>query len=278
MELARPRWRALLLTLVGGLGTFLVALPVLYAISISFRRQEDIVRRPPVLLPPEFTVISYIEMWRAFPVAEHLRNSLILAGGTTVLTIVVATLAGYGFARFRFRFQDQFMIAILVAQMFPGVATYIPLYQVLRGLGLYNTHLGLIILYVGFVTPFCTWMLYGYFKTIPRELEEAAWIDGCSPLGALLRVVFPLAIPGVAATAVLAMLSAWNEFVFAILFLREQGLWPITVAIANFSGEFYTAWGSMAAAAVVASIPPIVGFALIQRHLIGGLLSGAVRG
>lgn len=278
MALVRSRLPALLLTLVGGIGTFLVALPVLYAISISFRLPADIVRRPAVLLPPNPTFTSYIEMWRAFPVAQHLLNSAILASGTTVLTIVVATLAGYGFARFRFRFQDQFMIAILVAQMFPGVATYIPLYQALRALGLYNTHLGLIILYVGFVTPFCTWMLYGYFKTIPRELEEAAWIDGCSPMGALLRVVFPLAIPGVAATAVLAMLAAWNEFVFAILFLREQKLWPITVAIANFSGEFYTAWGSMAAAAIVASIPPVVGFALIQRHLIGGLLAGAVRG
>jgi multiple sugar transport system permease protein len=278
MALVRARLSSLLLTVVGGIGAFLVVLPVVYAVSISFRQPGDIVRRPAVLLPPDPTVVSYIEMWRAFPVAQHLLNSAILSGGTTVITIIVATLAGYGFARFRFPLQDQLMVLILVAQMFPGVATYIPLYQAMRAVGLYNTHLGLIVLYVGFVTPFCTWMLYGYFKTIPRELEEAAWIDGCSATGALLRVVFPLAIPGVAATAVLAMLSAWNEFVFAILFLRDQSLWPVTVAIANFSGEFYTAWGSMAAAAVVASLPPVIGFALIQRHLIGGLLSGAVRG
>jgi multiple sugar transport system permease protein len=278
MALVRARLSSLLLTVVGGIGAFLVVLPVVYAVSISFRQPGDIVRRPAVLLPPDPTIVSYIEMWRAFPVAQHLLNSAILSGGTTVITIIVATLAGYGFARFRFPLQDQLMVLILVAQMFPGVATYIPLYQAMRAVGLYNTHLGLIVLYVGFVTPFCTWMLYGYFKTIPRELEEAAWIDGCSATGALLRVVFPLAIPGVAATAVLAMLSAWNEFVFAILFLRDQSLWPVTVAIANFSGEFYTAWGSMAAAAVVASLPPVIGFALIQRHLIGGLLSGAVRG
>jgi len=217
-------------------------------------------------------------MWQAFPVARYLKNSVVLTMGTIIVAISVAALAGYGFARFRFRFQDQLMVVILVAQMFPGVATYIPLFQALQTLGLYNTHPGLIILFVGYVTPFSTWLLYGYFKTIPRELEEAAWIDGCSPIAALLRVVLPLALPGIAAAAVLGMLTAWNEFVFAILFLRDQNLWPITVAIANFSGEYYTAWGSMAAAAIIASIPPIVGFALIQRRLIGGLLAGAVRG
>jgi multiple sugar transport system permease protein len=266
------------LSVIGGIGCFAVALPVLYAISISFRIRQDVVVRPAVLFPPHPTLISYAEMWKAFPVGQYLLNSTILTLGTIIITITVSSLAGYGFARFRFRFQDQLMILILVAQMFPGVATYIPLYQAMRAIGLYNTHLGLIMLFVGFVTPFCTWLLYGYFKTIPRELEEAAWIDGCSALSALLRVVFPLALPGVAATAVLGMLAAWNEFVFAILFLRDQSLWPITVAIANFGGEFYTAWGSMAAAAIVASIPPVIGFALIQRHLIGGLLAGAVRG
>ena len=169
MALLRARVPALLLTVVGGVGAFLVALPVLYAVSISFRLPADIVRRPAVLLPPSPTVVSYIEMWRAFPVAQHLLNSAILAGGTTVITVVVATLAGYGFARFRFPFQDQAMVLILVAQMFPGVATYIPLYQALRAVGLYNTHLGLIVLYVGFVTPFCTWMLYGYFQDDPAR-------------------------------------------------------------------------------------------------------------
>lgn len=270
--------RRILLTVIGGLGCFAVALPVLYAVSISFRVREDIVLRPPVLLPPHPTLTSYVEMWKAFPIGQYLLNSAILTLGTILITITVASLAGYGFARFRFRFQNQLMILILVAQMFPGVATYIPLYQALREIGLYNTHLGLIILYVGFITPFSTWLLYGYFKTIPRELEEAAWIDGCSALGAMVRVVVPLAVPGIAAIAVLAMLAAWNEFVFAILFLRDQNLWPVTVAIANFGGEFYTAWGSMAAAAIVASLPPVVGFALIQRHLISGLLAGAVRG
>lgn len=274
----QARLSRLALTVIGGIGCLAVVLPVLYAISISLRVREDIVIRPAVLFPPHLTLLSYSEMWKAFPVGQYLLNSTILSLGTMIITIAVASFAGYGFARFRFRFQDQLMVLILVAQMFPGVATYIPLYKAMRAVGLYNTHAGLIILFVGFVTPFCTWMLYGYFKTIPRELEEAAWIDGCSTMAALVRVVFPLALPGIAATAVLAMLAAWNEFVFAILFLRDQNLWPITIAIAKFGGEFYTAWGSMAAAALVACLPPLIGFALIQRQLIGGLLSGAVRG
>jgi predicted dehydrogenase len=126
------------------------------------------------------------------------------------------------------------------------------LFEAMQTLHLYNTLQGLVLLYTGFVTPFSTWMLYGYFKSIPKDVEEAALIDGCSVLGTLRHVVLPLAIPGLGATAVLAMLAAWNEFIFATLFLQDHNLWPITIGIANFQGEYYTAWGSMAAVEIVA--------------------------
>lgn len=258
-------------------GSLLIITPIFYTLSLSVRPSGEIFTLPPILIPYQFTLRSYIEMWKTFPVARYLLNSVILALGTTVLSIGIAALAGYGFARFRFRFQDQLMILLLIAQMFPGVATYVPLFEAFQRLHLYNTLEGLMILYTGFVTPFSVWMLYGYFKSIPRDIEEAALIDGCSVFEALRRVVLPLAIPGIGATAVLAMLAAWNEFIFAMLFLQDHNLWPITIGIANFQGEYYTAWGSMAAAAVVASLPPLIGFIVIQRQLIGGLLSGAVR-
>lgn len=272
----RDIWALLLYACAIG-GSILIIIPIFYAVSISIRPSAEIFTLPPIIIPRQFTLFSYGEMWKTFPIAQYLLNSVILALGTTILSIGVAALAGYGFARFRFKYQDELMIVLLLAQMFPGVATYVPLFEAFQKLHLYNTLQGLVILYTGFVTPFSAWMLYGYFKSIPRDVEEAALIDGCSVLGALRRVVLPLAIPGIGATAVLAMLAAWNEFIFATLFLQDHGLWPITIGIANFQGEYYTAWGSMAAAAVVASLPPLIGFALIQRQLIGGLLSGAVR-
>lgn len=258
-------------------GSLIIIVPIFYTVSLSIRANTEIFTLPPILFPRSVTLFSYTEMWKTFPIARYLLNSALLATGTTLLSVGVAALAGYGFARFSFRGQDQLMIVMLVAQMFPGVATYVPLFEALQALHLYNTLQGLVLIYTGFVTPFSTWMLYGYFKSIPKDVEEAALIDGCSVLGALRRVVLPLAIPGLGATAVLAMLAAWNEFIFATLFLQDHTLWPITIGIANFQGEYYTAWGSMAAAAVLASLPPLIGFAVVQRQLIGGLLSGAVR-
>jgi ABC-type glycerol-3-phosphate transport system permease component len=250
---------------------------VFYAISLSFRFLSDVFAVPPKLLPPRPTLSGYIGML-SVDIPGALRNSVFVAIGTTALSVSFAGLGAYAFARLRFRFANQLMVILLVSQMFPGSAIIVPLFRVLRELGLYNTHYGLMFVYTGFIVPFCTWMLYGYFRSIPAELEEAALIDGCSRMGALVRVVIPLALPGISATAVFAMLGAWNEFLFAVLFIQDPKLRLITPALTLFQGQYTTQVAYQAAAAVTAAVPPVVAFSLVRRYFISGLVAGAVKG
>jgi len=276
-SLDTSRIKTLLLYAAVGIGIAIIILPVFYAVSLSFRFLSDVFQVPPTLFPPRFTLSGYGGMMTV-DIPGALRNSVFVAIGTTALSVSFAGLGAYAFARLRFRFANELMVLLLVSQMFPGSAIIVPLFRVLRELGLYNTHAGLIFTYTGFIVPFCTWMLYGYFRSIPAELEEAALIDGCSRLGALARVVIPLALPGISATAVFAMLGAWNEFLFAVLFIQDPNLRLITPALTLFQGQYTTEITYQAAAAVTAAIPPVVAFALVRRYFISGLVAGAIKG
>jgi multiple sugar transport system permease protein len=259
-------------------GVFVVILPILYTVSLSFRFNEDVLITPPRLLPPRFTLSAYPGIVGAVDVLGYIRNTAVVAAGTTACSVTLAALAAYTFARIRFRFANQLMVFLLLSQMFPGASIIVPLFQVLRRLGLYDTHGGLVFVFTGFTIPFCTWMLYGYFRTIPHELEEAAWIDGASRLQTLVRVILPLTLPGIAATAVFVMLAAWNDFTFAVLFIQSDTKRLITPGLTLFVGQYRAALNTMAAAAIIASIPPIVAFALVRRYFISGLVAGALKG
>lgn len=259
-------------------GLTFVLLPVLYALSLSFRTNEDVMKVPPQLLPPRFTLVSYVSMLDFAQVFLYIRNTTFVAMGATALAVTLAALGAYTFARLRFRFANELMVLLLMSQMFPGASLIVPLFKTLKNLGLYDTHAGLILVYTGFTIPFCTWMLYGYFKTIPAELEDAALIDGCSRLHALAKVIMPLALPGIAATAVFVMLAVWNEFTFASLFIQNNDKWLITPGLTTFIGQYWSAVNCMAAAAITASIPPLVAFILVRRYFISGLVAGALKG
>ena len=209
---------------------------------------------------------------------RQLLNSAIIAMATTVLGIFLATTAGYAFSRFRFPGRRAGLMAFLVSQMFPGVLMMIPLYLILDNLGLLNAPLGLILVYATTAIPFCVWMLKGYFDTIPRDLEESALIDGASRFTIFWKIILPLSMPAVAVTALFSFMTAWNEFVLAFTFMDDPRAFTLPVAVNGYVGEKSIEWGKFAAASVLVSLPVMSLFYALQRHLVGGLTAGAVKG
>ena len=205
-------------------------------------------------------------------------NSLIVATGTTAVSLAVGILGGYAFARLKFRLRRTSLFAFLAIYMIPPIALVIPLYLVLARVQLLDTKIGLVITYCSIVTPFCLWTMSNYYLTMPADLEDAARIDGCTRLGALWRVILPLAKPGVLTTAMFGFLLAWDEFLYALVFTSTTNAKTIPVAIAEFTGKYSSDFGLIAAGGVLAAIPPVLLALLFQSYIVGGLSSGAVKG
>jgi multiple sugar transport system permease protein len=207
-----------------------------------------------------------------------LLNSAIVAMSSVLISVGVGIFGAYAFARLQFRFQRGILLLFLSTYMLPPIAILISLYLTMVQLRLLDTKLGLILVYCSFITPFVLWIMSGYFRSIPRDLEDAARIDGCSRIGALFRVVLPLARPGVLATALFGFLLAWDEFLYALVFTSSLNSKTIPVAIAEFTGRHAVDFGMMATGGVLASLPPLVIAFVFQRYIVGGLASGAVKG
>ncbi|MEK7384377.1 MAG: sugar ABC transporter permease [Elusimicrobiota bacterium] len=209
---------------------------------------------------------------------RNLLSSLVVATATTVVGLLLAVTAAYALSRFRFPGRQSGLQALLISQMFPATLMLIPIYSILQKLRLLNSLGGLVLVYSTTSLPFCVWMLKGYFDTIPRDLEEAALMDGATPWQAFVRVVLPLARPALAVTALFSFMSAWNEFILAATLLNEASLFTLPVALQRFVGEYTVEWGRFAAGALVVSVPVMALFFALQKHLVGGLTSGGVKG
>lgn len=205
-------------------------------------------------------------------------NSFVVATLTTAISLVVGVLGGYAFARLRFRMRRTTLFAFLAVYMLPPIALVIPLYLGLAALGLLDTRTGLVITYCSIVTPFCLWTMSNYYLSLPPDLEEAARVDGCTRLGALVRVILPLSRPGVLTTGMFGFLLAWDEFLFSLIFTSTTNAKTIPVAIAEFTGKYSSDFGLIAAGGVLATLPPLVLALVFQRYIAGGLTSGAVKG
>ena len=205
-------------------------------------------------------------------------NSLVVATLTTGISLVVGVLGGYAFARLRFRMRRTTLFAFLAIYMLPPIALVIPLYLGLAALGLLDTKTGLVITYCSIVTPFCLWTMSNYYLSLPPDLEEAARVDGCTRLGALVRVILPLSRPGVLTTGMFGFLLAWDEFLFSLIFTSTTNAKTIPVAIAEFTGKYSSDFGLIAAGGVLATLPPLVLALVFQRYIAGGLTAGAVKG
>jgi ABC-type glycerol-3-phosphate transport system permease component len=252
--------------------------PLAWMISTSLKPTEDTYVIPPLWIPPKPTLQSYRMILGIQNFAQYFLNSGIVSLSTTVLAMIFAGFAGYGFARFRFRGSRALMIFTLMTQMFPGILLVIPYFAVMSATGLLNTYPALVIAYTSFSLPFCTWMLKGFFDSIPAELDEAAMIDGCSRTSAFLRVILPLSAPGLVATAIFSFLVAWNEFLFAVVLTSTPDMYLVTVGIASNIGQFRVQWNDLMAASVLATLPTIILYAFLERYLVQGLTAGAVKG
>jgi arabinogalactan oligomer/maltooligosaccharide transport system permease protein len=272
--------------------TLVTLYPILWVFTIAFSGKQSLAIadlpsdpgvwdrvRAVIPWPAEVSFSNFVSVWNDQPFGTWIFNSAIIAAATTVLGVFLACTAAYAFSRFVFPGRQAGLMSFLVSQMFPGTLMLIPLYIILvQWLDLGSTRLALIFVYSVTSIPFCVWMLKGYFDTIPKELEEAAIMDGASPATIFFRIILPVAKPAVAVTALFSFMTAWNEFILAATFMDKESLYTAPVGLRFFVGGFSQSWGYFAAGAIIVSIPVVALFMFLQKYLVSGLTAGAVKG
>jgi N,N'-diacetylchitobiose transport system permease protein len=266
-------WNAL------GVVVFVVMVfPVYWMVATAFKPGRDIQDYTPHWFPAPATLGNFTNAIHRPFFWRDVENSLIIVSSVVVLSLVVAFLAALALSRFKFRGRAAFIVLIISVQMIPLTALIIPLYITLSRAHEVNTLTGVIVMYLTFVLPFTVWTLRGFMLGVPRELEEAAMVDGATRFGAFVRVMFPLVAPGLVATSIFAFIQAWNEFIIAYVFLHDSEKQTLTVWLASFTNLHGTDWGPLMAGATLTALPVVVFFVLIQRKIMFGLTAGAVRG
>ena len=259
-------------------------LPAVWIVLTSIRNPVEVNTSPIVWIPKELTLDGFKPLFGqatiatgSIPFDQYLRNSLLAALGSTALALVVGTMAGYAFARFQFRGKNTLFLGLILSRAVPGIALGLPLFVLFARMGLADKVWGLALVYMALNIPFTIWLMDGFFRQIPIELSEAALIDGCSYWGTFLRINLPLALPGLAASAIFAFLAAWNEFQLAVVLTRTINSKTAPVGLFDFTGQFTIDWRGMAALSVLMMIPAIIVVLLVQRSLVRGLTLGAVK-
>ncbi|HET7318604.1 MAG TPA: carbohydrate ABC transporter permease [Nitrospirota bacterium] len=251
--------------------------PLLWQALTSLKPDAELTRLPP-MLPQAPTFEHYRSIFTGVPFLRIIANSAFVASCSTALSIVIGSLAAFGLAKLNVRYKGFILIFILSASMFPPIATVSPLFIIIRALHLRDTWWGLIVTYTTFTLPLSIWIMTNFFREIPDEIYLASRVDGCSPFQSFVRIMLPLAAPGIATAAILVFIFAWNEFLFALTFTATPASRTIPVAIALFPGLHEMPWGDIAAASIVVTIPLIVLVLMFQRRIIEGLTAGAVKG
>ena len=277
MRLALPPTRTTVL-IAGAVGVTLWSLlPFLWQISTSLQNDKNLVADTPSLLPIPVTLQHYFNIFTAKSFQLYILNSAIVAGLTTLFTLATGSAAAFALARLRVYYRFGILGVILSVSMFPQITIVAPLYLLASNLGLLDTYAGLVIVYLALGLPLVIWVLFGYFQTIPTEIDEAATVDGAGPLRLFVSIILPMSLPGLVTTGLLAFIAAWNEFMFALAFTSNIGHQTIPVGIANFTNLYYVPWGDIAAASVVVTIPLVLLVMFFQRHIVEGLTQGAVK-
>lgn len=286
----RDRWKNTLNDVLLWVVLLIWFIPALWIILTSIRIRTEVNAHPPVWIPTGFSFDSYkilfgmptpegaFGLGGSIPVAEYARNSIVIALISTFFALVIGTLAGYVFSRYRFKGKNAVFLGLMLARAIPGIALSLPLFIMYARTGLSDTISGMIIAYTALNIPFTAWLMDGFFRAIPKELDEAARIDGCSAWTAFLRIDLPLALPGAAASGIFAFLTSWNEFALANVITRTPASRTFPPALFEFTGQFVSDWRGMTAMSVLMLIPAVIFVALVQRQLMEGLTSGATKG
>ena len=255
-----------------------VVFPFYWMLNTSLKPASEIFLSPPTFVSANWSLDAYATVLTQRPVGRYFLNSLIVALGTTVLSVTLAALAAYGFTRFFPGGATPFIVLLLFTKMLPETLLIIPYFRLMSDLGLLNTYAALVLAYSSFALPFSVWMLIGFFRSIPRDVDEAAMIDGATYLQAFWRVVLPLARPGLVAVALFTFLIAWNSYVWALVLTTDSSMYVLSVGIANMVGEYRVQWNELMAAAVIAAVPVMILYSLLERHLVDAITAGAVKG
>lgn len=263
--------------LVGGFIVALLLLPILFILSTSLKNSSEVFSFPPSYIPENPTLEAYRRMFFASPLPRHLFNSLVISGGTTLVVVGLAVPTTYGIVHYRYRGTGSVLAILLLTRVIPPVALIIPFFVLLTNLRLIDTYAGLILLNVFLTYPLSVWLLKPFFQAFPRELLQAALIDGCSRIRAFTAVVLPLVISGIGAVATFVFLWTWNEFLFALVFSASQKVQPVTVGLRFFIGDEFVQWNRMAAGAMFAALPGIILFGFAQRAIVKGISAGALK-
>ncbi|OQA43480.1 MAG: Inner membrane ABC transporter permease protein YcjP [Spirochaetes bacterium ADurb.Bin315] len=270
--------RALIIWIPVILIVFYSLFPLVWAFITSIKPTEEIHTQRVKYWSNNPTLDNYIRVLGRTDFPRQFLNSMIVSAGTTVFCVALSITASYAFSRFRFRGSTSLKKFFLASQMFPKVLVIIPLFIIMRNLRLLNTRISLILAYASFSLPYVVYMLLGYFMGIAQELDEAATVDGCSRTGILFRIVLPLAIPGIVATAIYAFINAWNELMFAVMFTSTREMRTLPVGLNSYIGEYGIEWGMMCAAGIMTAVPVILLFMFLQKYLIAGMTAGGVKG
>ena len=251
-------------------------LPIVWLVLSSFRNTDSIQAGRLVPYPSELTVMNYVEAFRIANLTTFLLNSFVIAITVMLVVVFIASLGAYALSRFQLRAKNLFMMLALMPQFFPYVLILIPFY-VLSNIGLVDSHLGLILTHTSITLPFALWMLTGYFNAIPRDLDQAALIDGCSRLGVLFRIIYPIAIPGMVVAGFFAFVVSWGDYLFVSILSQSPETQTLPIGLQTFMSSLQVRWGLITAGTVIAIVPTILFFAIVQRRLVAGLTAGAVK-
>ena len=275
----RPLWGSIVLYALAAIVVIISVYPFLYTIATSFKTGTALFDTS--LLPKEPTFRNYVQLFEGRqPFGRHLLNSVMVATVTVAIALLMAITASYALGRIQFRGKAALLLTILAVSMFPQVAVLSGMFELMQAMGLYNRAIGLVVPYTIFTLPFTVWVLTTFMRGLPKELEEAAIMDGCGPLRIIFQVFMPLLWPALVSTGLLAFIGAWNEFLFALTFVNEdtERTVPVSISLITGATAYEVPWGSIMAASVIVTVPLVILVLLFQRKIVSGLTAGAVKG
>jgi multiple sugar transport system permease protein len=262
----------------------IICVPGLWVVLTAFRPNREVLSKPAIWIPEQFNLNNFGKIFGfgaeqiAIPVPAYFMNSLIIALTSTAIALLIGMAGGYAFARYRFKYKEGIFLGLMLSRTVPGIALSLPVFMIWSRLGLIDTKLGVIIVYVALNIPFTIWLIDGFFRQIPKEMSEAAQVDGCTPWQAFWKIEFPLAKSGVASAGIFAFLTSWNEYALASQLTRSTDSKTLPIGLMDFTAQFTIDWAGMSAMAVIIIIPALVLTFLVQKHLIAGLTFGGVKG